>query len=64
MKKKIEAEVDFIGGADPLTKEEEKLISDFINARKKKGISKSKKKSSIDDDAYQKMEKNWSKNKK
>ncbi len=33
--KKKELEVDFIGGAGPLTKEEEKLISDFINARKK-----------------------------
>lgn len=40
MKKKIEVEVDFIGGAGPLTKEEEKLISDFINARKKKTQSK------------------------
>ncbi|RYZ23788.1 MAG: hypothetical protein EOO10_20830 [Chitinophagaceae bacterium] len=40
MKKKIEAEVDFIGGAGQLTKDEEKLISDFINARKKKVHSK------------------------
>jgi hypothetical protein len=40
MKKKIEVEVDFIGGAGPLTKNEEKLISDFINARKKKVHSK------------------------
>lgn len=38
--KKKEFEVDFIGGAGPLTKEEEKLISDFINARKKKVRSK------------------------
>jgi hypothetical protein len=38
--KKKELEVDFIGGAGPLTKEEEKLISDFINARKKRVISK------------------------
>ncbi len=40
MKKKTELEVDFIGGADPLTKEEEKLVSDFISARKKKLHSK------------------------
>lgn len=40
MKRKIELEVDFIGGAGPLTKEEEKLISDFIKARKKKEDSK------------------------
>jgi hypothetical protein len=38
--KKKDLEVDFIGGAGPLTKEEEKLISDFINARKKKMHSK------------------------
>ena len=38
--KKKELEVDFIGGAGPLTKEEEKLISDFINARKKNIRSK------------------------
>jgi hypothetical protein len=38
--KKKELEVDFIGGAGQLTKEEEKLISDFINARKKRVISK------------------------
>lgn len=40
MKKKIEVEVDFIGGAGPLTKDEERLISDFINAKKKKVHSK------------------------
>ena len=40
MKKKIEVEVDFIGGVGPLTKDEEKLISDFINDRKKKVHSK------------------------
>ena len=34
--KKKELEVDFIGGTGPLTKEEEKLIMDFINAGKKK----------------------------
>lgn len=38
--KKKELEVEFIGGTGPLTKEEEKLISDFINARKKKVRSK------------------------
>lgn len=38
--KKINAEVDFIGGAGPLTKDEEKLISDFISSRKKKVPSK------------------------
>jgi hypothetical protein len=41
MKKiKDELEVDFIGGVGPLTKEEEKLISDFINFRKQKAPSK------------------------
>jgi hypothetical protein len=40
MKKKIEFEVDFIGGAGPLTKDEEKLISDFINNTKRKTHSK------------------------
>ncbi len=41
MKKiKVELDVDFIGGVGPLTKEEEKLISDFINARKQKASSK------------------------
>ena len=40
MKKKIEVDVDFIGGAGPITKDEEKIISDFINARKKKAHSK------------------------
>jgi hypothetical protein len=38
--KKMELDVDFIGGVGPLTKDEEKLISDFINARKKKVHSK------------------------
>ena len=32
-----------------------------INARKKKGISRSKKQSTIDGKAYDKMEKKWSK---
>jgi hypothetical protein len=30
-----------------------------INARKKKGISRSKKKSTIDKESYQKMEQKW-----
>ena len=30
----IEHDVDFIGGQDPMTKEEEKEISEFIKARK------------------------------
>ena len=38
--KKKEAEMDFIGGAGPLTKSEEQLISDFISAKKKKAHSK------------------------
>jgi hypothetical protein len=40
MKKKIELEIDSIGGESPLTKEEEKRISDFLNKRKKKVHSK------------------------
>lgn len=39
-KTKVELDVDFIGGAGPLTKGEEKLISDFINSRKQKASSK------------------------
>lgn len=31
---KAELKVDFIGGLGPLTKEDEKAISDFIKARK------------------------------
>ena len=35
MKRKTEElDVDFIGGQDPMTKEEEKAISEFIKARK------------------------------
>ena len=30
----IELDVDFIGGQDPLTKDEEKQISEFIHAQK------------------------------
>ena len=35
-----ELEVDFIGGAGPLTKDEEKRISEFIASRKQKSTSK------------------------
>lgn len=35
-KKNTELDVDFIGGSGPLTKEEEKKISEFIRARKVK----------------------------
>jgi hypothetical protein len=33
-RKTIELDVDFIGGQDPMTKEEEKAISEFIKAQK------------------------------
>ncbi len=33
--KKLELEVDFIGGQEPLTPEEEKALSDFFKQRKK-----------------------------
>ena len=32
--KSAELEVDFIGGQDPMTKEEERAISEFIKSRK------------------------------
>jgi hypothetical protein len=32
--KKIELDIDFIGGLGPLTKEEEKALSDFFKAKK------------------------------
>ena len=32
--KKLELEVDFIGGQEPLTPEEEKALSDFFKQRK------------------------------
>jgi hypothetical protein len=32
--KSIELDVDYIGGQDPMTKEEEKAISEFIKAHK------------------------------
>jgi hypothetical protein len=35
-RKKIELDVDFIGGQDPLTHDEEKALSDFFNKRKAK----------------------------
>ena len=35
-----ELKVDVIGGLGPLTKEDEKAISDFIQARKKKQAKK------------------------
>ena len=35
-KKRTELDVDFIGGMGPLTKDEEKKISEFIRARKAK----------------------------
>jgi len=34
--KKIELDVDFIGGLGPLTKEEEEAISNFLKSRKSK----------------------------
>ena len=40
---KIELDTDFIGGQGPLTKEEEKIISDFIRenrVRRQKKISR------------------------
>ena len=47
--KKIELDVDFIGGGEPLTKEEQKAISEFIrkskeNQLKKKTVLKSQSK--------------------
>lgn len=33
-RKSTELDVDFIGGQDPLTKEEEKIISEYINSQK------------------------------
>ena len=42
-KKRTELDVDFIGGMGPLTKDEEKKISEFIRARKAKQIHVSEK---------------------
>jgi hypothetical protein len=39
-RKSIELDVDFIGGQDPMTNEEEKAISEFIKARKLLTINK------------------------
>ena len=48
MKRKlIELDVDFIGGQDPMTKEEEKAISEFIKADKLKLAKKSDRKKRI-----------------
>jgi len=44
--KKVELDVDFIGGQTSLTKEEEKAISDFIKrnkAKKAKGLTRKSK---------------------
>jgi predicted polyphosphate/ATP-dependent NAD kinase len=46
--RKNELDVDFLGGEGPLTKEQEKLISDFIKRRAaKKGLTVSKTKGKI-----------------
>lgn len=37
--KKKELDVDFIGGEDPLTKEEENAISQYIKAQKEKKLN-------------------------
>jgi hypothetical protein len=39
-KSKTELDVDIIGRTDPMTKEEEKLISDFLKSKKLKGCSR------------------------
>lgn len=39
-KSKQELDVDFIGGAGPLTKEEEKTISVFLQSGKQRGSAK------------------------
>ena len=38
--KSKELDVDFIGGQDPMTNEEEKAISEFLKARKLLNINK------------------------
>jgi hypothetical protein len=45
--KKIELDVDFIGGQTSLTKEEEKAISDYIKNNKSKKTKKTSHKSKI-----------------
>jgi hypothetical protein len=48
MKTKKELDVDFIGGAKPLTKEEEKRISEAIKKLKaKRSTTKPKKKTTV-----------------
>jgi len=39
--KKVELDVDFIGGQTSLTKEEERVISDFIKKNKSKKLKSS-----------------------
>jgi hypothetical protein len=39
-RKSTELDVDFIGGQDPMTNEEEKAISEFLKARKLLNINK------------------------
>ena len=39
--KKIELDVDFIGGQNSLTEEEEKMISDYIKKNKSKKVKRS-----------------------
>jgi len=39
-RKPAELDVDFIGGQDPMTKEEEKAISEYIKAHKLLGVKK------------------------
>ena len=39
-RKSTELDVDFIGGQDPMTNEEEKSISEFIKAHKLQNIKK------------------------
>jgi hypothetical protein len=47
MKRKRELDVDFIGEQYPLTKQEEKIISDFLKSRSiKKRRTKTRKKAS------------------
>ena len=43
---KNELDVDFIGGAGPLTKEEEKAITEFIRASKERNRKQKARKSS------------------
>jgi len=42
-KKSKELDVDIIGGSEPLTKEEKKLISEVIESRRKARSAKAKK---------------------